>query len=107
MMKRLRIAILAFFLVVAAVFTYTLVKRRATVDYYAPVIAFDEDVLQVSVSATDADLLAGVTARDNLDGDVTDSSLSRQGPSLRQRAGCTSTMPRSTATKTSAPPAAR
>ncbi|MBQ1817486.1 MAG: hypothetical protein II124_02515 [Clostridia bacterium] len=72
MMKRLRIAILAFFLVVAAVFTYTLVKRRATVDYYAPVIAFDEDVLQVSVSATDADLLAGVTARDNLDGDVTD-----------------------------------
>lgn len=72
MIKKLRIAILVFFLVTAAVFSYTLIKRRLTVDYHAPVISGGNDVLMVSVSATDADLLAGMTAHDNIDGDVTD-----------------------------------
>ena len=72
MMKKLRIAILVFFVAVAAVFTYTLVKRRMTVDYNPPIITADEDVLRVSVTASDEELLKGVTARDNIDGDVTD-----------------------------------
>lgn len=71
MMKQLRIAILVFFLAAASVFTYTFVKRRLTVDYNAPVITADEDVLYVSVDSTDEDLLRGMSARDNIDGDVT------------------------------------
>ncbi len=72
MMKKLRIAILAFFLVVSAVFTYTFVNRRMTVDYNAPVINIGESVLTVSVEAGEEELLSGMTAHDNLDGDVTD-----------------------------------
>lgn len=71
MMKKLRIAILVFFLAVAAVFTYTLVKRRMTVDYDAPTITAEEDVLHVSVNSPEEELLRGMTARDNNDGDVT------------------------------------
>ena len=71
MMKKLRIAILVFFVAVASVFTYTLVKRRMTVDYDAPVIYGGGDVLMISVDSTDEDLLTGMSARDNIDGDVT------------------------------------
>lgn len=72
MIKKLRIAILVFFLITGAVFSYTLIKRRTTVDYHAPVITGGDEVLMVSVSATDEDLIAGMTALDNIDGDVTD-----------------------------------
>lgn len=44
-------------------------------DTTPPVIAMAEDILEVSVSASDDELLAGVTATDNRDGDVTDSLL--------------------------------
>lgn len=72
MMKKIRIAILVFFLAVASVFTYTYVKRRLSVDFHAPVITAEEGVLTVSITATEQDLLRGMTARDNIDGDVTD-----------------------------------
>lgn len=71
MMKKLRIAILVFFLATASVFTYTVVKRRLTVDYTAPVIKADENKLMVSIAVTDEELLKGMTATDNIDGDVT------------------------------------
>lgn len=40
-------------------------------DTTAPVISMDADTLEISVTASDAELLAGVTATDNRDGDVT------------------------------------
>lgn len=40
-------------------------------DTTPPVITMDSDTLEASVTATDAELLAGVTAMDNRDGDVT------------------------------------
>lgn len=44
-------------------------------DRTPPVITMDVEVLEVSVSADDNALKSGVTARDNVDGDVTDSIL--------------------------------
>lgn len=71
-MRNLRIAILVFFCVVAAFFAYTRIRERMTSDNQAPVISADSDTLEVSVSAGDEELLSGMTASDNLDGDVTD-----------------------------------
>ena len=71
MMKKIRIAILVFFVVTAAVFAYFTIQRRLTVDYNPPIITADEDVIMVSISATDEDLLKGMTAYDKIDGDVT------------------------------------
>ena len=71
-MRKLRIAILIFFCAAAVFFAYTRIRERMTTDYHAPVIQADSDTLQVSVSAGDEELLSGMSAYDNLDGDVTD-----------------------------------
>lgn len=71
-MKKLRIVLLLFFVVTAGIYAAYIVRDRMTSDYVAPVIHAEEDSLRISVQATDADLMAGMTAEDNLDGDVTD-----------------------------------
>ena len=71
-MRKFRYLILAFFAVVFVVFSFTRVKEYIISDYTAPVIHADSDSLEVSVSAGEEELLAGMTAVDNLDGDVTD-----------------------------------
>ena len=70
-MRKFRYLVLAFFAVVFVVFSFTRVKEYITSDYTAPVIHADSDSLQVSVMAGDDELLAGMSAVDNLDGDVT------------------------------------
>lgn len=72
-MRRLRLLLLVFFLVVFAVFVFSTVREYMTSDYEAPVISADSDVLNLSVEAIDAALLNGMTAQDNLDGNVSDS----------------------------------
>ncbi len=72
-MRRLRLLLLIFFLVVFAVFMASNIREYMTSDYEAPVISADTEVLYLSVDAQDEDLLQGMTALDNLDGDVTDS----------------------------------
>jgi len=71
-MRRLKILILIISIAVIAVFTIVRVREYATSDYQAPVITARENHVYVSVSASEEDLLADVTAMDNLDGDVTD-----------------------------------
>lgn len=71
-MRRLRIGILIFFLAVAAFFAASFLYERVTSDTQGPVIKAENDSITVSVSATDEDLMQGLTANDNLDGDVTD-----------------------------------
>ncbi len=71
-MKKFRILVLAVSAAVIAVFLFRAVRDRITSDSTAPVITADEDYLEISVSATEEDLLAGMQATDNLDGDVTD-----------------------------------
>lgn len=70
-MRKFRYLVLAFFAVVFVVFSITRVKEYILSDYTAPVIHADSDSLQVSVMSSEEDLLAGMTAVDNLDGDVT------------------------------------
>jgi hypothetical protein len=64
--------VLAFFIVVFVVFSFNRVKDYITSDFTAPVIHADSDSMQVSVTADESELLVGMTAVDNLDGDVTD-----------------------------------
>ena len=71
-MRNVRIVIVIFFSVVAVFFAVNYIRERLNTDYYAPIIQADSDTLSVSVKATDADLLEGMSAHDNLDGDVTD-----------------------------------
>ncbi len=71
-MRHVRIALLIFFCVVAVVYAFFRIREHINADNVPPVIRAESDTLEVSVSATDEDLLSGMTARDNLDGDVTD-----------------------------------
>lgn len=71
-MKKLRIAIVLFFLVVTAVFTVRRVHEELTSDYSAPVIQTNSDHIEASVKVTDQELLVGMGAGDNLDGNVND-----------------------------------
>ena len=73
--KKSRIYALLFVLLCFALFgVYRLFTDRGA-DHTAPVITVPEEPLRISVSAEDADLLAGITAEDRRDGDVTDSLL--------------------------------
>lgn len=72
-MKRLRILILAFSVVVFGVYAFNRVQEAMTSDYVPPVIQAEYDAVQASVAVTDQELLTGMTAQDNLDGDVTSS----------------------------------
>ena len=67
-MRRLRLLLLVFFLAVFAVFMASNIREYLTSDYVAPEIRAESDTLQVSVTATDEELLAGIVAEDNLDG---------------------------------------
>ena len=71
-MRRLRIAILIFFFAVAAFFAASYVFDKVTSDREAPVIKADSDSIEVNLATTENDLLAGMSAFDNVDGDVTD-----------------------------------
>ena len=71
-MRNLRILIVVFFCIVAVFFTATYIHERMTTDYNAPYITAETDTLRIPVSATEEDLLVGLTAYDKLDGDVTD-----------------------------------
>ena len=72
-MKLLRLLIFLFSLAVFVVFGINRYREYITSDYVAPVITADTDKISVSVNATDADLLVGMSAKDNLDGDVSNS----------------------------------
>ncbi len=70
-MRRLRILIVIFFLIVLVIFGVTRVREQLTSDYEPPEITADSDTIFLSVNATDAEYLAGMTAYDKKDGDVT------------------------------------
>lgn len=72
-MKKIRTLILGIFVISSAIFTAYMVKVRELEDHTPPVITCEEDVIVVKASAGDRELLKGVTAEDNKDGDLTDS----------------------------------
>ncbi|MGN0299325.1 MAG: hypothetical protein ACI4C1_09125 [Lachnospiraceae bacterium] len=74
-MRRIRIFSIVLFIIACIAFKiyhYTDQKSR---DQQGPVIQMDQDSITVSVKAEESDLLAGISALDDKDGDVTDSLL--------------------------------
>ncbi len=71
----MRTAILILFAAALIAFLFINIGERLGADSEAPVISSESDEISVSVSATDEELLEGITAVDNEDGDVSDSLL--------------------------------
>ena len=72
-MRRLRITIVILFVLSGIAFIGYNIANRILSDHTPPVITSDSDTISVSVAAEDSELLAGLTATDNKDGDITDS----------------------------------
>ncbi|MDO4621742.1 MAG: hypothetical protein Q4B22_02200 [Eubacteriales bacterium] len=70
-MKKLKITLLVFFIIVSIVFGIRWIRNYLTKDVKAPEITADKDTIEVSVDVTDEELLKGMKASDNRDGDVT------------------------------------
>ena len=71
-MRTIKILLIIALVLVTALFAVTGIRELRSDDKYGPTIACDSDLLEVSVTAGDAELLAGVTAWDGQDGDLTD-----------------------------------
>ncbi len=69
-----RIIIVLFSAALILYCSYSFIQRRNN-DKEAPVIAFDSDTIYAGVGASPKELLQGVTASDNMDGDVTSSLI--------------------------------
>lgn len=72
-MGKIRMMIVAIFMVSCVIFGFYTVKTSRLEDHTPPEITCDKNVITVKASADDAQLLKGVTAMDDKDGDITDS----------------------------------
>ena len=70
-MKQVKILIAVLFVLALGIFGIYTVRDRMFTDYSAPVISAESDSITASVHVTDQELLEGLTATDNLNGDVT------------------------------------
>ena len=71
-MKPLRIIVLITFFFISVASLAVFVSEKINEDKTIPVITVDEEVVEVSLKATDEEILRGVTAHDEKDGDLTD-----------------------------------
>ncbi len=71
LMRALRLGTLIFTAVTAVLFAVIFITTTITKDRTIPTISLPDEVLEVSVSATEEDLLKGVSAYDKKDGDIT------------------------------------
>ncbi len=74
-LHRIRLGLLIAVLVVFGIYIINKFLLYNQFDTSYPEILFEQDVLEISVAATKEDLLAGVTATDKKDGDVTASVI--------------------------------
>lgn len=77
-MRSLKVILIALFLIVAIAFSVLFCYDRMIIDHVAPQIHCDGEKLEVSVSATDAELCRGLSATDDVDGDITDRIIVRR-----------------------------
>lgn len=77
-MRNLQITIIVIFLVISVVFCAAFAYNHLMLDREAPLIICDGQPLYVSVNATDQELCAGLTATDDVDGDITDRIIVRK-----------------------------
>ena len=71
-MKFLRIGVIVLFVIVSGVFGWMYIDEKINADETIPVITIENDMLEVSLTADDKELLQGVTAYDEKDKDITD-----------------------------------
>lgn len=71
-MKKLRIILIVLFTLVLALFAAGQVYLRTRIDRVAPVLKCETPTLDVSVNSDEKDLLQGVSATDDRDGNLTD-----------------------------------
>ena len=72
-MRKTRVAICVLFAVTSIIFAAYIIMVRQLEDHTPPTITCTENTLSVSVTAEDTELLQGISANDNKDGDITDS----------------------------------
>lgn len=72
-MKKVRIAVCLIFVISCLVFGLYYFQVEMARDRVPPVISCTEDTIYASVNASEEELLAGITAMDDRDGDITDS----------------------------------
>lgn len=71
-MKPFRIIVLIAFVIVSIASAYVFISEKMAVDKTIPQITVEGEMIEVSLKATDEELLKGVTASDGKDGDLTD-----------------------------------
>lgn len=71
-MKILRTTTVILFALVLAVFSYVFVNEKLSADHTYPTITVAEDIIDVSLNASREELLRGVSAYDEKDGDLSD-----------------------------------
>lgn len=74
-MRRIKVGFLIGTLLLCVIYIVNKWMLYNQLDSSYPEITFEQDILEVSVTATEEDLLAGVQAIDKKDGDVTDSII--------------------------------
>lgn len=70
-MRRIRLAVVGIFVLSLIAFIVFNIVNRVTTDSTPPVITSESDSVTVSVAAEESELLAGLTATDDEDGDLT------------------------------------
>ena len=68
-MRILRFTVFSLFIVILCFYIFFQFQKQGADQTY-PVITIDEEILSISIDATDEDLLKGVTAYDEKDGDI-------------------------------------
>ena len=71
-MKPFRIIVLIVFILVTIASLVMFISEKLAVDKTLPQITVEEEMIEVSLKAKDEELLKGVTAHDEKDGDLTD-----------------------------------
>ena len=96
-MKPMRISVLIVFFFIAVASLALFVSEKINTDKTIPEIRVEEEMIEVSLEATDEEFLKGVTAHDEKDGDLTDriivesvSSFTEKGVSKVTYAVCDS-----------------
>lgn len=69
-MRTLRTILIILLVVIGAVYLFVTVEGKLMADTVPPVISFSSSEIQISVHDPDTALLAGVSAKDNRDGDL-------------------------------------
>lgn len=72
-MRKTRVAICVLFAVTSIIFAAYIIMVRQLEDHTPPTITCTENTISVSVTAEDAELMQGLTAYDDRDGNITDS----------------------------------